>query len=212
VVPVLKGGVLHSLQFINENGDKKFLYGGRVQGCYFSIGNPKDAKTICITEGLSTGATIRQATGHPVVVAFNAGNLLSVAKTMREKFPDLPLFIFGDLDESGTGQTKANEAALAVDGFVTIPPFTGEELAVDHPPSDFNDYAALHGLEAVERALTKANTPSDTKTTPELNTDIQYESAVKKLAALKQHQFDRRNCYETIYGKGGFIRFCLSCT
>ena len=29
-------GVIHSLQFINREGDKRFMPGGRVQGCYYS--------------------------------------------------------------------------------------------------------------------------------------------------------------------------------
>jgi len=194
VIPVREGDVLHSLQFINGNGDKKFLLGGKVQGCYYSMGNPDGAAALCISEGFSTSSTLRKATGHPVAVAFNAGNLLVVAKIIREKFPKLPLIICGDDDrktDGNPGLTKANEAALAVGGLVALPPFTDEELAADPPPSDWNDFAALHGLEAVGRALTKASPPSDTKATPESNNDNQYESAVKKLAALKPHQFDR---------------------
>jgi hypothetical protein len=34
------GGTLHSLQFIDRNGDKRFLPGGRMAGCYFGIGKP----------------------------------------------------------------------------------------------------------------------------------------------------------------------------
>lgn len=33
-------GVLHSLQFISGDGDKRFLTGGRVSGCYYPIGRP----------------------------------------------------------------------------------------------------------------------------------------------------------------------------
>jgi len=166
VIPVREGDVLHSLQFINGNGDKKFLLGGKVQGCYYSIGNPDGAAALCISEGFSTSSTLREATGHPVAVAFNAGNLPVVAKIIREKFPKLPLIICGDDDrktDGNPGLTKANEAALAVGGLVALPPFTDEELAADPPPSDWNDYAVLHGLEAVGRVLTKASPPSDTK-------------------------------------------------
>lgn len=89
VVPMRDGGVIYSLQFIGPDGIKKFLSGGRVQCCYFSIGNTNDAAALAICEGFATGASIHEATGYPVAVAFNAGNLLAVAKAMRDKFPAL---------------------------------------------------------------------------------------------------------------------------
>ena len=97
-IPLRAGGKLHSLQFIGADGSKRFLAGGRVAGCYFSIGNPKGAAALCITEGFATGASIHEATGYPVAVAFNAGNLLAVAQAMRDKFADLPLIVCVDDD------------------------------------------------------------------------------------------------------------------
>lgn len=126
VIPMRADGVLHSLQFIGADGDKRFLTGGRVAGCYFSIGSPKDA--LCIAEGFATGATIHEATGYQVAVAFNAGNLLAVAVTMRDKFPDLPLILCADDDihtPGNPGLTKATEAARAVGGLLVIPDFAG---------------------------------------------------------------------------------------
>jgi len=160
VIPMRVGNVVHSLQFIGPDGEKRFLTGGRVAGCYFSIGNPEGAAALCIAEGFATGATIHEATGYPVAVAFNAGNLGAVAKAMRDKFRDLPLILCGDVDRSGTGQAAASEAARAVGGLLTLPDFTADELAGDKPPSDFNDMAALHGLEAVKRAIANATRPA----------------------------------------------------
>lgn len=160
VIPMRDSGQIHSLQFIGPDGGKRFLTGGRVTGCYFSIGNPKGAAALCIAEGFATGATIHEATGYPVAVAFNAGNLGAVAKAMRAKFADLRLILCGDFDKSVTGQAAATDAARAVGGLVTLPDFTPEELAGDRPPSDFNDLAARHGLEAVERAIANASAPA----------------------------------------------------
>ena len=36
VIPMRVGNVVHSLQFIGPDGEKRFLTGGRVAGCYFS--------------------------------------------------------------------------------------------------------------------------------------------------------------------------------
>jgi putative DNA primase/helicase len=85
VIPLRDGTALYSLQFIREDGTKRFLTDGRIKGCYFSIGSTKDKAAICIAEGFATGATIHEATGHPVAVAFNAGNLEAVAMAMRAK-------------------------------------------------------------------------------------------------------------------------------
>ena len=118
-------GVIHSLQFIAEDGGKRFLTGGRVDGCYCAIGETA-AGAICIAEGFATGASIRAATGYPVAVAFNAGNLEPVARVLRDKLPDERLIVCGDDDrdtEGNPGRTKAIAAARAVRGLVALPVF-----------------------------------------------------------------------------------------
>ena len=160
VIPMRAGGEIHSLQFIGPDGDKRFLTGGRVSGCYFSIGNPKGATGLCIAEGFATGATIHEATGCPVAVAFNAGNLAAVAKAMRERFRELPLILCADDDaatEGNAGITKATEAARSVGGLLAIPDFGAER---QEGQTDFNDMAALHGLEAVKQAIASASAPA----------------------------------------------------
>ena len=78
-------GALHSLQIIASDGDKRFHPGGRVKGCYHSIGKPEGVLVIC--EGYATGASIYECTGHAVAVAFNAGNLETVALALHAKYP-----------------------------------------------------------------------------------------------------------------------------
>jgi putative DNA primase/helicase len=161
VIPMRDGVDIHSLQFIGPDGDKRFLTGGRVKGCYFSIGNPKGAAALCIAEGFATGATIHEATGYPVAVAFNAGNVGAVAKAMREKFPDLPLILCADDDtqtESNPGLTAATEAARSVGGLLALPDF-----GIDRPvgATDFNDMAALYGQEATASAIANAKPVAD---------------------------------------------------
>jgi putative DNA primase/helicase len=79
LVPVIdKGGEVVSLQFIAGDGSKRFLKGGTVAGGSFTI--PGEGDPI-LCEGFATGASIAEATGRPVVIAFNAGNLLKVAES-----------------------------------------------------------------------------------------------------------------------------------
>lgn len=131
IVPVRDAtGALTSLQFIAEDGGKKFLTGGRVEGCYFHIGGkPTDA--LCVAEGFATGASIHQATGYPVAVAFDVGNLEPVALALRRKLPaEVRLIICGDDDRDtetrigrNPGRIAAHAAARAVGGLVALPSF-----------------------------------------------------------------------------------------
>jgi len=67
---------IHSLQFIDGDGNKRFLTGGKVSGCYCAIGSIKDKLYVC--EGFATAATIHEATGEAVAIAFNSGNIKSL--------------------------------------------------------------------------------------------------------------------------------------
>ena len=153
MIPMRADDDIHSLQFIAPNGDKRFLTGGRVKGCWFSIGNPEGAAALCIAEGFATGATIHETTGYPVAVAFNSGNVGAIAKAMRDKFPALPLILCADDDartEGNPGLTAATEAARSVGGMLALPDFGIERPA---GATDFNDMAALCGHEAVRQAI-----------------------------------------------------------
>lgn len=119
-------GQLHTLQFIGADGNKRFLTGGRIQGCYYAIGRVHGA--VLVAEGYATAASIFEASGHAVAVAFNAGNLEPVARAIRAKFPKLHIVICADDDAATPGNpglTKATEAARAVRGFVVAPDFSG---------------------------------------------------------------------------------------
>ncbi|MGF7191997.1 putative DNA primase/helicase [Robbsia andropogonis] len=164
IVPVRDGsnGLL-SLEFIRADGAKRFLPNGRKAGGYHPIGRPGD--TVGVAEGYATAASVHEATGYPVAVAFDAGNLLAVSQTMRGKFPDARMIVCADDDhqtKSNPGRTKAEEAAQAVGGVVAIPDF-----GPDRPDgaTDWNDLHNLDGLdavrEAVEAALSTTPVPGD---------------------------------------------------
>ena len=160
VAPMRADAELHSLQFIRADGTKRFLKGGRVAGCYCNIGDANGAAALCIGEGFATAASIYEATGLPVAVSFNAGNLEPVAKSLRAKFPNVSVIVCADDDirtEGNPGITKATTAARSVGGKVAIPDF-----GVDRPDgaTDFNDLAEHRGLQAVERAIANASAPA----------------------------------------------------
>jgi len=160
VIPVRTNGELHSLQFINDTGEKRFLRDGRIKSGYFIIGTVKGASVLCIAEGFATGSTIHKATGYPVAVAFNSGNLVAVAKAMRQELRDIAIVICADDDDatlSNVGVTAANKAASIIKASVAMPDFG------DRRPdgvTDFNDMAVWFGLEAVSKAIQSAMKPS----------------------------------------------------
>lgn len=78
LVPCIRhDGKMVGLQRIYADGEKLFVYGGEKQGCWFTIEG--EAGKLIICEGFATGATLHEATGATVVVAFDAGNLKAVA-------------------------------------------------------------------------------------------------------------------------------------
>jgi len=144
-------GKLHTLQFIGQDGGKLFMPGGRKWGCYFGIGKP--SRVLYVAEGFATAASIHEATGQAVAVAFDAGNLQPVAQALRVKYRSLDLVIAADDDyhtEGNPGLTKATEASRAIGARIALPRF-GE----DRPEgaTDFNDLHMALGLEAVKASL-----------------------------------------------------------
>ena len=128
--------------------------GGRVKGCYHSIGKPAGVLIVC--EGYATGASIHESTGHAVAVAFNAGNLPAVALALRAKYPDLKIIVGADddhLTDGNPGKAKATAAALAVGGLVAVPSFPAGRGDKD---TDFNDLHQLAGADAVKACIDSA--------------------------------------------------------
>ena len=147
-------GSLRSLQTITPDGDKRFQKDGEVTGCYHAIGKPSE--TLIITEGYATGASVHQATGEAVAVAFNAGNLEPVALALRAKYPALKIVLAADDDyrtAGNPGTSLAKAAALTVSGFLAVPNF-----GADRPDgaTDFNDLHQITGLAAVKACIESA--------------------------------------------------------
>lgn len=137
--------------------DKRFLKGGRKTGLMHWIGEPSGAGVLLLCEGFATGASLHEATGYPVCVTFDAGNLPSVAKALRGMWPAALLVMCGDNDKAtqastgrNPGKEKALQAAKAVQGVATWPDGLADGL------TDFNDAHQTQGLEAVKARIQEA--------------------------------------------------------
>jgi putative DNA primase/helicase len=150
-----------NLQIIGTDGTKRFLAGGRVAGCYFSIADKPlspELSEIYIAEGFATAATVHEASGCPTAVAFNACNLRAVAEGLRGQYPKAKITICADDDrntDGNPGVRKATEAARAVQGLLAVPKFPDGIGG-----TDFNDLAASSGLDAVRAQLGGARKPA----------------------------------------------------
>ena len=145
----------------NGGPDKLFLKAARKSGLWHLIGDvgtlssPVDSDStapavLLVAEGYATAASLHQATGYPVAVAFDAGNLVHVAKALRSQYPAALLVLCGDDDVQTFAQTghnpgrdKATAVARAVRGLAVFP----EPLP--EGGSDFNDLHQAAGLDAV---------------------------------------------------------------
>jgi putative DNA primase/helicase len=183
-------GTVHGLQLIYPRGheavkrlerDKDFWPTGLVkQGHFFLIGSPAASRVLLLAEGYATGATLHMATGLPVAIAFDAGNLLHVAKAIAARYTSTKILVCadddylikcrhcgaltgtadancshcgGELRAGNAGQLGADAAALAVGGSWVAPWFNTPRPRDSKGPTDFNDLHVLEGLHVVRAQI-----------------------------------------------------------
>lgn len=160
VVPVLSAdGEIISHQTIDSDGTKRFLKGGRVEGGFFEIRGTR--QVVFVGEGFATCASVHEATGCTVLVAFDCGNMPKVAKAAKELYLGAKIVMAADNDQftdGNPGVRAANEAASAVHGMVVCPTFSEEEVS-GGKPTDFNDLHVLRGLDAVREQIEMVTSP-----------------------------------------------------
>lgn len=133
-----------TMQYINEDGTKRFARNARKEGCFHVVGGLdalKESPVLIVAEGYATAGSITEATNMPTVAAFDSGNLEPVAKALKEAYPDKPIIIAGDDDISqscklkvkdkasvNVGREKALETAKAVGGVAVFPVFAKGEV------------------------------------------------------------------------------------
>ncbi|WFQ80870.1 primase-like DNA-binding domain-containing protein [Xenorhabdus sp. SF857] len=148
-------------QIIKPNGEKKLLSGSQKKGAFIAVSELEEhPDTVIITEGYATALTVNQLHQGVVVAALDAGNLFSVAKAVRERWPDIKIIIAADndwhrpdeLDKNGkpkinVGKISAEKAALAVNGWVTLPPTEYQ--------ADWDDYRQQHCVDTAKQIFTQ---------------------------------------------------------
>ena len=186
VIPIQDGhGQLHGLQVIygdektrqRKGRDKDYWPAGMdKRGKYHLIGGtPREV--VLVVEGYATGATLHEATGLPVAVAFDAGNITSVCKALRKRYRETRPLVCADDDylikclqcqtvfpvadgtcpecgkaahHGNAGITAASSAALAVNGAWMVPRFSARTT---EKWTDFNDLHQQEGLHVVRHQV-----------------------------------------------------------
>ncbi|MNB70170.1 DNA primase TraC [compost metagenome] len=168
VIPLRNSaGELRTLQYIKPDGTKNLKKNAEKTGNFFVVGGElSPQRPVLYAEGYATAASLHLATGMPVVMTVDAGNLVTVSRNLKERFPDNHHIILGEDDFTKTntrgeqdnkGAKKAQEAAAAINGIYIIPSFTESERAQAFAGtaafSDFNDVHVANGLDAVREQL-----------------------------------------------------------
>jgi putative DNA primase/helicase len=107
VMPVLDtAGNIHGLQVIRSSAKavagapaKQFWPSGiAVKGHFYQIGSPAPGGILLLAEGYATAATLYEATGLPVAVAFSANNLAPVAVALDRRYKMARILVCADDD------------------------------------------------------------------------------------------------------------------
>lgn len=188
-VPMMDtGGRVYGLQVIrgkNRGRKREKEYwpkGMSKEGRFFLIGSPAAGGIVLLAEGYATAATLHEATGLPVAVAFDANNLLPVAQALTAAYRGLRVLVCADDDylqkckacgektpvatpecqhcgaehgQQNPGIVAAQSAAFAVSGAWVAPTWPADRAG--EKLTDFNDLA-LHpeGGNAAVRAQVEA--------------------------------------------------------
>ncbi len=171
-------GKIQSLQTIDPAGHKLFCSDLPTAGGLFVIGQKftEAAGPVLVCEGFATGATLHEATGHTVVVTFNAGNLAKVAERLVATHSGRHWIVAGD-DDRGKAKNPGREAAIAAAYILgcraAFPSFPAASVG-----TDFNDMAALSGMNAVRASLEANCAPGDSTVCPDVFETLSLDEIV----------------------------------
>lgn len=172
LVPLRRAaGELVGVQKIHADGHKRYVKGTTKIGAFHTIGELTD--TIVVAEGYATAASIHEATGRTVAIAFDSGNLDHVAKALRARHPQMDIIMAADDDHRTAGNpgiASAVEAARAVDGRIAFP--TWPDSIERANGTDFNDLRNAAGDEPVQRAVANARAPELPRDQPAANDPV----------------------------------------
>lgn len=157
MIPMLNNDLaVVGMQFISDDGTKRFLTGSKKAGSFFILGKEilKTSDTIYYGEGYATCADIYRDMSCPVFVSFDAYNLSKVAESVFETLKDRKHIFVADNDDSKTGENEAVKACQWI-----IKQGGMAEVHMPETKGDYNDHKAISG--EVIPALKFVEVPSE---------------------------------------------------
>ena len=159
-VPMLRDGRIVGLQIIRGKNrgnklEKQYWPAGMDKiGAYYLIGGTPRG-LVLVAEGYATAASLHEATGLPVAVAFDAGSVLPVSVALHKRYRCKILICADDdyLTPGNPGEEAARTASVAVGGAWISPKFAEDRSTTKKGPTDFNDLHALEGLHVVREQV-----------------------------------------------------------
>lgn len=156
-------GRMTGAQLIGPDKTKGLCAGTRKKGRFISVGPfPVDVpERVIISEGFASALSASLLSDGWSISALDKGNLKDVAEQLRFKWPDVQIIIAGDNDfvdgKPNQGKEFAIKAALAVKGWLTIPP--------GRIKADWDDYRREFGIQRAREAFAEELlNPADTET------------------------------------------------
>ena len=225
VIPMLDvAGIIHGLQIVRGRVDgkkprrleKEFWPAGLVKkGHFHQLGMAGGAPVLLVAEGYATAATLYEATGLPVAVAFDAGNLGPVAVALRKRYKKAGILICADDDffsNGNPGVTCASAAAMEVGGAYAAPVFAdapARQQAFDtsgQKLSDYNDLHLLEGLHVVRtqieaRLMALGWSSGQNKSAARAADDSPKDTPLRPIETIDE-LLER---YALVYGQGGTV-------
>lgn len=160
-----KDGNIQGVQRIFPDGNKGIV--GNKVGGFFVMGDLSEAreKGVILAEGYATAYALHKNSDHtPVVVGFDAHNIINVAKILKEKLPeDTKLIVAADNDihlekagktNEGIAGAKQAVAAYGQNATMIYPTFPPE--VISGKMSDFDDYQRHVNAEGIKQAISQA--------------------------------------------------------
>lgn len=131
VVPFFDAeGTFRTLQYITPSGDKRLYRDAPKQWHFLVVGDAlRDGEPLLFAEGYATARSLNLATGRPVVMTIDSGNMLAVARHLTARYPASPAVFMADADHAkarNTGLLMAERAAAMTGGRVCSPAFSDE--------------------------------------------------------------------------------------
>ena len=160
-----KDGNIQGVQRIFPDGNKGIV--GNKVGGFFVMGDLLEAreKGVILAEGYATAYALHKNSDHtPVIVGFDAHNIINVAKILKDKLPeDTKLIVAADNDihlekagktNEGIAGAKQAVAAFGQNATMIYPTFPPE--VISGKMSDFDDYQRHVNAEGIKQAISQA--------------------------------------------------------